>query len=306
MKHYAVIDLGGSAIKYALMKEDGSFVEKSSVPTPREGIETFINEVTKIVKEYGRKVKIEGIALSMPGAVDVETGIIAGASAIPYIHGPNIKDLLFESTGLRAELENDANCAGLAEAWIGSAKDVNDFICIVIGTGIGGVVVLNKKVRRGKNLHAGEFGCMLVKDYMSETLGRNWSDVASTTSLVRAVAKRKGLDWKTLNGKKVFELFDRGDEEVKIEVENFIKYLAVGIFNVAYVIDPEKILIGGAISARKELIEQLNAVLATMRGKHATLDITVEQCAYENDSNLIGALYHYMQQTGVDIVSEQI
>lgn len=306
MKHYAVVDLGGSAIKYALMKEDGSFVEKGSVPTPREGIQAFINEVTYIVKNYERKVKIEGIALSMPGAVDVVSGIIGGGSAVPYIHGPNIKQLLFESTGYQVELENDANCAGLAEAWIGSASDVDDFICIVIGSGIGGVVVLDKKVRRGKNLHAGEFGCMLMKDYLNDTLGKTWSDVASTSSLVQAVARRKGLDWRTLNGKKVFELLDNGDIEVKEEVEKFIKYLAVGIFNVAYVIDPEKILIGGAISQRHELIQQINNVLATMRGEHATLDLSVERCAFENDSNLIGALFHYMQQTGVKIVSEQI
>ncbi|WP_088042826.1 ROK family protein [Bacillus sp. EAC] len=306
MKHYAVVDLGGSAIKYALMKEDGSFVEKGSVPTPREDIQAFINGVTYIVKNYERKVKIEGIALSMPGAVDVVSGIIGGGSAVPYIHGPNIKQLLFESTGYQVELENDANCAGLAEAWIGSARDVNDFICIVIGSGIGGVVVLDKKVRRGKNLHAGEFGCMLMKDYLNETVGKTWSDVASTSSLVQAVAKRKGLDWRTMNGKKVFELLDNGDIEVKEEVEKFIKYLAVGIFNVAYVIDPEKILIGGAISQRQELIRQINTVLATMRGEHATLDLSVERCAFENDSNLIGALFHYMQQTGVKIVSEQI
>jgi predicted NBD/HSP70 family sugar kinase len=304
MKHYAVIDLGGSAIKFALMKEDGNFVEKGSVKTPQEGIQSFINEVIKIVNHYENKVEIEGIALSMPGAVDVETGIIGGASAIPYIHGPNIKELLFESTGYRIELENDANCAGLAEAWIGAAKDVNDFICIVIGSGIGGVIVLDKKVRRGKNHHAGEFGCILVKDYLEETLGKNWEDVASTTSLVRAVAKRKGLDWKALNGKKVFELLENGDEEVKVEVEKFIKYLAVGIFNLAYIIDPEKILIGGAISQRQELIQRINDVLATMRGDFASLDLSVESCAYENDSNLIGALFHYMQQTGVNIVGK--
>lgn len=297
MKHYAVFDLGGSAIKFALMRDDGNFIKKGSVKTPREGIHAFIEKVTEIVKGYQNEVEIEGIALSMPGAVDVETGVIGGGSAVSYIHGPNIKELLYGSTGLNVELENDANCAGLAEAWIGAGKNVGDFICIVIGSGIGGVVVLDKKVRRGKNLHAGEFGCMLVKDFITETLGKNWSDVASTTSLVQAVAKRKGINWRSIDGVKVFELYDQGDQEVIEEVEKFIKYLAVGIFNIAYVIDPEKILVGGAISQRHQLIQQINDVLATMRGEHATLDLSVEKCAFENDSNLIGALFHYIQQT---------
>lgn len=317
MKHYAAIDLGGSAIKFALMKEDGGIVEKGSVSTPKDGLHDFISEVTTIVKNYENKVKLEGIALSIPGAVNIETGIIQGSSAVPYIHGPNIKQLLFESTGYRVELENDANCAGLAEGWIGAAKDIRDFICIVIGTGIGGVVVLDKKVRRGKNEHAGEFGSMLMKECTEgslvkdvrklisktirkilgkptgETLGYSWSHLASTTSLVQAVSKRKGLDFESLNGKEVFDLLEKGDKVVREEFDKFVKYLAVGIFNLAYVIDPEKILIGGAISESDELIKRINEALADMRGKYAILDISVERCAFENDSNLIGALCHF-------------
>ncbi|PGS55378.1 ROK family protein [Bacillus sp. AFS041924] len=317
MKHYAAIDIGGSAIKFALMKEDGSFVEKGSVPTPKEGIQELISVVTSIVKNYENKMKIEGIALSIPGAVNIETGVIGGFSALPYIHGPNIKQLLFESTGLRIELENDANCAGLCEAWIGAAKSVNDFICIVIGSGIGGVIVLNKKVRRGKNSYAGEFGSMLMKDYTEDSLrigfrrlvsktirkilgktiddsfGQPWNQLASTTSFVQAVTKRKGLALESLNGKTVFDLLNKGDKVVKEEFDKFVKYLAVGILNLANIIDPEKILIGGAISESGELINRINEELTAMRGKYGILDISVERCAFENDSNLIGALWHF-------------
>lgn len=202
-----------------------------------------------------------GVALSMPGAINTETGVIGGGSAIPYIHGPNVKELLQEKTGLTVELENDANCAGLAEGWIGAAKDVSDYVCLVIGSGNGGALVLNKKIHHGKNLHGGEFGYMLMENYLEQPPGENWSSVASTGGLVRHVAKRKGMDEASLDGKRVFEMADEGDYDVQDEIQKFIKRLAVGIFNIQYAIDPEKILIGGAISSREKLIDGLNEQL---------------------------------------------
>ena len=85
----------------------------------------------------------------------------------------------------------------------------------------------------------------------------------------------------------------KGDKVVREEFDKFVKYLAVGIFNLANIIDPEKILIGGAISESDELINRINEELAAMRGNYAIIDISVERCAFENDSNLIGALWHF-------------
>ncbi|WP_121613523.1 ROK family protein [Mesobacillus foraminis] len=295
MKYYGVFDVGGSAIKYALMDETGQFIEKSSVPTPKEGLDTFLDTMVSLVKEFESSHKLTGIALSMPGAVGVQTGVIGGISAIPYIHGPNFKEILHARTGLPVEMENDANCAGLAEGWIGAAKDVQDFICIVIGTGIGGALVLNKKIRHGSNLHGGEFGFMIMEDYLDDQ-GKIWSELGATKALVIQAAKLKGVDPDSLDGKKVFELADNGDEEVQAVIEKFIKRIAVGIFNLQYAIDPEKILIGGAISQRTGLIDQINAALSDLKGKAHRLTVKVERCKFGNDSNLIGALYHFHQQ----------
>ena len=296
MKYCAVLDVGGSAIKYALMDETGEFIEKSSVRTPKESIELFVDTVDSIVNHYKNNYPLSGLAVSMPGAVNVETGYIDGISALPYIHGPNIKSLLQERTKLPVELENDANCAGLAEGWIGAAKDVSDFICIVIGTGIGGALVLDKKIRHGKNRYGGEFGYMIMENYLDRPIGDTWSTVAATGGLVYQVAKRKGIPSRSLDGKKVFEMAEQGDKEVQEEVEKFIKRLAVGIYNLQYVIDPEKILIGGAISNREGLIEQINAKLSEMKYNEDSLAIRVERCQFGNDSNLIGALYHFLQR----------
>src|SRR5699024_11273333 len=88
--------------------------------------------------------------------------IIYDASAIPYIHGPNLKEALEERTQKRVEIENDANCAALAEIWQGSAKGKKEVAVIVIGTGIGGALVHQDASAQGDQLHGGEFGYMIL------------------------------------------------------------------------------------------------------------------------------------------------
>lgn len=104
------------------------------------------------------------------------------------------------------------------------------------------------------------------------------------------------MDAEILDGKKVFAMAEQGDKEVQEEIEKFIKRLAVGIYNLQYIIDPEKILIGGAISHREGLIENINETLKQMRTDQHCLEIQVEKCQFGNDSNLIGALYHFLQR----------
>ncbi len=295
VNYYTVLDVGGSSIKYALMDETGCFLEKSSLPTPKS-LSELMDTIDSIVRQFKNSHRIKGLAVSMPGAVNTETGYIEGITALPYIHGPNIKELLQERTGLPVELENDANCAGLAEGWIGAAKDVSDYLCIVIGTGIGGAVVLDKKIRHGKNGFAGEFGYMVMEDYLGHQAGETWSSLAAVGGLIKQVAKRKGINPDALSGRVIFELAENGDADVQDEIDKFMKRLAVGIYNLQFIFDPEKILIGGAISHRDGFIEQINERLQQLKYETEGIPVIVERCQYGNDSNLIGALYHYLQR----------
>lgn len=306
MSYYSVFDVGGSSIKYALMNESGDFIEKSSVTTPKDGIQSFVDCIDSIVKDFQKRFLLEGIALSMPGAVDIDTGFIYGVTALPYIHGPNIRQLLQDRTNLSVELENDANCAGLAEGWIGAAKDVKDYICVVIGTGIGGALILDKKIRHGKNLFGGEFGYMIMEDYFEKPLGENWSSLGAVGGLIQLVGKRKGIDPSTLDGKKIFEMAEADDMEVQDEIDKFIIRLAVGIYNLQFIIDPEKILIGGAISGREGFITEINHRLSQMKLDQDSLTIQVEQCRFGNDSNLIGALYHFLHRKCANFIDSSV
>lgn len=295
MKAYMVFDIGGTYIKYAVMNDEAMKLESGRVPTPKEGLEEFLQNMTDIVTHYKGLFELKGIALSSPGAVDVHRGFIGGASAIPYIHGICLTDLLGERTGLPVSIENDANCAALAEGWIGRAKDTDYFICMVIGTGIGGSIVINQTILRGATLHGGEFGYMIMGNPVQKNpLQSIWSKVASTHALVETVEARKSLAEGTLNGEDVFRMAEGGDLIAKESIADFYKKLAVGIYNVKYALDPKKILIGGGISKRPEVIEGINQELKLLKDEISTLDITVEACQFDNDANLIGALFHHL------------
>ncbi|WP_449620877.1 ROK family protein [Robertmurraya sp. Marseille-Q9965] len=294
MKNYLVFDVGGSAVKHAVMNENGEILTKGSSPSITNDFHAFRDELLKIVDVKKDIFQIEGIAFSCPGGVDSESGVIGGASALPCIHGPNFKEIFGEETGLPVEIENDANCAALGEVWIGAAKDNQDVLFIVIGTGIGGAVVKERTIHKGKNLHGGEFGYMVfnVGDQKLQT----WSHLASTRALVENAVRLSGVN--DMDGKKVFELAEEGDEACIEALEQFYSFLAQGIYNLQYVYDPEKIVIGGAVSSRSDLIER---IYEKMDGIFETVQIAkvrpvMETCHFQNDANLIGALYHFLQQ----------
>lgn len=300
MKKYIVFDIGGSSVKHAIITEDGEFIAKGSYKSERENFELFkasmIEEIEKAKKNYN----VEGVAISAPGGVDSDTGIIGGASALPCIHGPNFKKIFGEDLGLNLEIENDANCAALGEVWKGAAKDNNDVLFVVCGTGIGGAIIKDKKIHKGNNLHGGEFGYSILKyDGNDERFKfKMWSHVGSTGALIKDVAKRKGISEDDINGKVIFELAEKGDKDCIEAIDNFYFYNAIGIFNLQYIYDPEKILIGGAISNREEFIDKINEKLDVIIKdvEYARIRPTIERCKFKNDANLLGALFNYIQR----------
>lgn len=294
MKYFVAIDVGGSAMKYGLVDELGNVTNQNKRKTPTT-LEEFYKEIESIFSEIEAIQKCVGLALSMPGAVDSTTGFIGGASAVEYIHGPNIKEDLEQRLQKPVQLENDANCAALAEVWIGSGSDVQDCLFIVSGTGIGGAVVKDKKIHKGVHLHGGEFGYMISTNNIDEEEFSTWSWDGSTVAVVRGVAKELGVPVESLDGKTIFDEAKQNPVYQKY-VNRFYYVLAMGIFNLQYAYDPEKIIIGGAVSARIDLLEELNTRLDVIFSKltHAKIRPVVVKCQFENDANMIGAVYHFM------------
>lgn len=298
MRNFMVFDIGGSAIKLSVIKENGEFVESDKFNVPEHENE-FFNELSKVTNEMEKKHGVKGIAISAPGAVDSVLGVIGGISAIPYIHGPNFKEILKEATGLEVEIENDANCAALGECWLGAGKGNQDLAFVVCGSGIGGAIVKDKKIHGGIHKHGGEFGyCSITCDLEGEPKFTSWSQAGSTTALAKRVAKLKGLEEGSLNGIEVFELCNKGDEIAVKEVDKYYFIMAVGIYNIQYTFDPEVIILGGAISERAEYIGEINKRLDFLMNSdlEGTIKPVLKKCEFGNDANKLGALYNYIQR----------
>ena len=286
-KNILTIDVGGSTIKYAISNTNGELFNKNNFPTPNS-LEKMYESFEKI---FNSNKPLQGIALSMPGSVDTKNGIIYGTSAITYIHNKTIKKDLENKLKTKISIENDANCAALAEIWKGEAKEVEDCCLVVCGSGIGGAIVKNRKIHHGKNLHGGEFGYLILGlDEKNEPI--MWSNF-STINVVNKVAKELGT--KDLNGKEIFDNVDKNPVYKKY-VEMFYKYLAMGIYNIQYVFDPEIIIVGGAISKRNDLVENVYKYVDEYikKLKDPKIRPIIKVCKFGNDSNLIGAVYHFL------------
>ncbi|MGN8845934.1 ROK family protein [Niallia sp. HCP3S3_B10] len=286
-----VMDIGGSSVKFAVWGKE-QLVEKGSFVTPKTW-EEMKQEMLQLKEKMAAKYMIEGVAFSAPGAVNQAKGVIEGASAVPYIHSFPIFFELEELFDCPVTMENDANCAGLAEVWKGAATGLKNVLFVVIGTGIGGAVIVDGNIQHGKHLFGGEFGYMLLKE------DQTFSNLATPVEMAKRYSKRLKLE-NELSGKEVFELAEQGDEVAKEEVETFYHYLATGIYNLQYSFDPEKIILGGGISSKDGLIEELNIhlekVVKSVKG--TSFLPKVELCQFRNDANLIGAVYNYQLAFG--------
>ena len=302
MTNYMVYDIGGSSVKWSVITNKGSILKSGKIGIAST-VEEFFEELTNLFNIYRNEFSLQGIAISAPGAVDSQTGEIKSKSAIPYIYGMNFKEILGEKIGLPIEIENDANCAALGECWLGATKDNSDSAFIVCGTGIGGAIVKNNKIHTGANMHGGEFGFCIVDCDIKNNKLLTWSDVGSTFALVKAIAKRKNIDINKFDGKKAFELYDSGDEIAIEEVNKFFTYMAIGIINIQYTYDPEAIVIGGAISEREGIIEDIRKRVIEILSKDEYAEVIpqIKKCVYGNDANKLGALYNFLQKQKLEI-----
>lgn len=294
-QHYLALDIGGSAVKFAIMSPHGNILHKGSYPSPTTCIEDFWQAFEHHLLPLAKQHHVAGVAISAPGSVDCDSSIIYGHSALRYLHGPNFRQHIQQHYKLNCEIENDANCAALAELW---QSDIQGDICLlVIGTGVGGATVINRQVHHGKHLHGAEFGYMFI-GVDDEGNPVTLSGCAATRSLVQNSAKVLGLEEHQLNGKAVFELAESGNQEIQAVIDKWYQMLAYGVYNVQYCVDPEQIILGGAISARPDFIDKIERKLDIIFSQNPFSSVRpkLSVCKAGNDANLIGALYHYLQR----------
>ena len=298
MMYYICIDIGGTSIKYGVLSEKGEIFIDGTVSTKVTEKENFIlSDVKKLIRnildEY-RNYEIKGICVSTAGVVNPEKGEIAYAGpTIPKYTGTKIKEELEKEFSISCEVENDVNCAGLGEYWKGAGKGSKSMVCLTIGTGVGGSVILDGKLLNGIGYTAGEIGYMDVN-------GSYIQNIASSKYLVEKVQKEKvekeGIT-DAITGVDIFELAKKGDEICIAGINEIISNLAVGVRNIIYLLNPEVIVIGGGITAQKEYLEEKirkevnDGMISDMFRK-----TRIELAQQGNQAGLLGALYNFLNK----------
>ena len=300
MKEYLVFDWGGTFLKYALMDEETKIhdIGKVSAPSRESTKEEFMELIDSIVQQYLEK--ISGIAISSPGILDSRRGVIHVVGVFPYLNETYVKIEMEKRYRIPVALENDGRSAALAELWKGSLAGCRDGAVVILGTAVGGGLILDGKLRRGQNFFAGEFSgaCMNVYDTKNED--SYWGSLGYR-GLTRRIEKRTGEEKDSIDGEEAFRRIIAGDENAKEALKEYTDLLALEIFSLNLTLDLEKICIGGGISRQPALIESLRQSVRELADIHPDLLAgtnlplpKVDVCSYYNEANLVGALYHLL------------
>ena len=298
MKQYVCIDIGGTSIKYGLADEQGIFTAKSSMDTEarEKGAEGIQEKILSIVDGYRELHEVDGVAVSTAGIVDPQEGrIIYAGGSFPGYTGTRLRELVERSCELPCTVENDVNCAGLGEFWLGAAQGTKSAFCITVGTGIGGCVLLDGRVWHGSGCSAGEIGYMQVGG--PGTL----EDLASTRHMVEEAAESHHTPVSEVDGKMVFDWARAGDADAVNAIAHMLTPLAKGICNVCYVLNPEVVVVGGGIMAQEAYLKPRLMLELQERMLPSVLEHTrLEFASLKNDAGMLGALYYFLQSAPRD------
>lgn len=307
---YIGIDLGGTNIAVGLVDEKGTILHKDSVPTQAkrhytEILKDMAELSLKVIGDAGYTVRdVKAIGIGSPGTPNKKDGTLVYTNNINFKNVP-MRAEIQKYIDLPVYIDNDANCAALAEAVAGAAKDVKHSITITLGTGVGSGIIIDKKIYSGFNDSGAELGHMVIQvDGEQCTCGRKgcWEAYASATALIRQtrdaakensnslVYQLVGGDMDRINGKTAFDAARAGDPTGQQIVKNYIKYLAVGLTNVINTFQPEVLAIGGGICKEGDYL--LNPLKELIRQDVYCKEVAqtqIKTAVLGNDAGIIGA-----------------
>ena len=292
------IDIGGTEIKYGLVSSRGEVLFSSSLLTEAsKGVEQLLEKIYKIVEEL-KNDNMLGIAVSATGQIDGVIGkVVGGTNLIPGWIGTNLVDILEKKYKIPTVLENDVNCAALGEMWMGAAKEKKNFLCLTIGTGIGGGIVLEGELLRGEGSVAAEFGhIQIVKNGNQCGCGSKgcYQSYASTTALLKLAEEKTG---KKLNGKEIFDEVHKNNIKYKEIVDEWVDYFTDGLATLIYIFNPSLIVIGGGVSKQGDFLKEIFKKSLEKKVMKNYLDILeIKMAERGNDAGMLGAAYLLLEK----------
>lgn len=238
------IDLGGTAIKLGCFSADGTCLKSLSIATPQPSTpEAVVAAMAAAIAELDPERQAVAIGVGTPGPADATGRIARVAINLNGWHDVPLADWLEAKTGRATVIANDANCAGLGEAWLGAGRFYRNLILLTLGTGVGGAIILDGKLFVGHHGTAAELGLITLNPDGPPCNSGNQGSLEQYAS-VQAIRRQTGLEPKQLG-----ELALAGDPEALKFWQAYGKDLGAGLASLIYVLTPEAIIIGGGVSA---------------------------------------------------------
>lgn len=305
--NYLTLDIGGSAVKYALMDDQMTISSHGSIPCLRDSMDSLLSPMRQIKDSI--KEEYAGVAVSMPGKIDTEAGIAVTGGAFAFIDQAPMADIIQQIFQKPVTIANDGKCAANAELHDGALKGARSGAVVILGTGIGGGIIIDGKVWLGNDFGAGEFSLLptMYQEFSSfdpSMFGKKhfpvWAMDCSTASLVKQYCTVKNIaDHKQVDGKMFFDAYEDQEKEAVEVFRKFCDTFAVGIYTIQSILDVEKIAIGGGISARPEVTEGIRDSVQALFKKQLMRPFNqpeIVTCKFRNDANLIGALQFHLER----------
>jgi predicted NBD/HSP70 family sugar kinase len=301
-----VIDIGGTNTKFALFNDEGEILDRRQVPTVYSSKEAYLENLTALVSEFpGRG---DGIALSTNGRMDLE-GNTYRAYTMDILRGVNLKHELEKRTGLPVSVLNDGFSAALGEWWKGAGRGSKNCLTVVLGSGMGGGLVLNGELYQGSRRNAAMV-FLMINGYDGEK-SELCALSTSFSLLLYQLAAAKQMSPAEMTGEKFFCLLGEGDPAVRAMLNKYTTDIASVVFNAAMLLDLDCIVVSGGLSEREEVIEGINEKLADIPARafaganmefaraimmdEADFRVQVKKGELARDANLYGALYYMLR-----------
>ena len=292
MKNYLAIDIGGTNIKYGLVSDQGMISNKGKVSSESNNLDEFLAKLYPICEQF--KGQYNKIAISVPGKVDIKAQKIYFGGSLPFIHNVSMQSILGNRYSVPVYVENDGKCAVLGEQWMGSLQNEKSCAAIVLGTGIGGGIIVNGQLLHGAHFQAGEFSFILsnpLKKKFDYIFGQQFSAVKMISDINCKLNNPVKND-----GKAAFEAIKSGNSVANQIFEQYCSGIAALILNIQVIVDLNKIAVGGGISAQPAVVKEINRQYDLLLKNVTPLDdiLTRPQIVnaeLKNDANLYGAVY---------------
>lgn len=312
MKYYIGIDLGGTNIKAGVVDENFKIIAKATCKTnlPRSAEEIckdMANVAIEAVKNAELTIDdIQSVGIGTPGTANSSTGMIEYSNNLDFYNVP-VVEIMREYIDKPCFVENDANAAAYGEFVAGAAKGVNDAVCITLGTGVGGGIIIDRKIYSGFNFAGAEIGHTVVDPNGPVcTCGRKgcFEVFSSATGLIRmtkeamekhpdsllfAESEKEGK----VSARTAFNAMRMGDTAAKGVIDTYIKYLACGITNTINIFQPDILCIGGGVCNEGDplLLPLKELVAKEVYTKNSPKNTEIVIAKLGNDAGIIGAAF---------------